>query len=80
MKLRAQFWIKHRGRVDVLLGFGSVSADMVARAAIQEALDKFNAKWPAARREELVCVGIEDQDTGRVIHSKELRPRGGMTK
>lgn len=67
--IRAQFWIKYRGRVDVFISReNTLSADALARAAVADALRQFNAKWPAAEREEsFCCVGLEDTNTGHQV-------------
>lgn len=66
--IRAQFWIKFRGRVDVFLDrTPGDSADELARYAVLDALAQFERKWPAPHRDELACIGLEDLETGRQV-------------
>lgn len=59
-RYRFQFWIKFRGRQDVFVvaepGDNPVT---LAQGCIDLALKQFNARWPAARKDEMVCVGGE---------------------
>lgn len=59
MILRAQFWIRFRGRVDVFINTKAGTADQLARLAVEDALLQYNLRWPCARRDELHLVGGE---------------------
>lgn len=60
MKLRLQFYIKFRGRVDVFVHTDSrETADQIARDAINDALAQFERRWPAPKQHELHLVGGE---------------------
>lgn len=70
--IRAQFWIKYRGCVDIPFTMAGGTAEAAALYAVTEALEQFNRRWPGARREELVCTGLEDRETGRVLNGSDV--------
>lgn len=68
---KIQFWMRHRGYVDVQAYIGvNESAHFFAVRCVLIALDEFNRKWPGARREELICVGITDGQ--RTVNAKNI--------
>ncbi len=67
-RITIQFWIRHRGYQDIVRVVSpGDKADDIAKTAIAGALHMFNKRWRGARKDELTCVGIRDNDTKREV-------------
>lgn len=59
MIYRAQFWVRHVGRADVIINASAGSAHQLAATAIADAINLLNRKWPGNRQSDLHLVGVE---------------------
>lgn len=73
MSYRIQFWSRHRGFVYVHAGKGY--GPHLAKHIVLMALSLFDRKWPGTRMNEIHVTGIEDKDTGDILHVNGPWPR-----
>lgn len=72
MILRIQFWSRYRGRVDTIVNTKAGNAISLALIAVDDALSKFNQKWPATHLDEIHLVGAEQLRTGIAAHDGHM--------